>query len=148
MPILWRISNYENLEGIGGLYSEGRWHRRGLKVVYLAEHPALALLEVMVHLEIDHEDLPDSYKMLKIRVPEHDDYVSECSLPENWKHDENTTQAIGVKWLEHASSPLLRVPSVILPESINFILNPMHPSSADITIVDVIDFPFDERLKF
>ena len=55
---LWRISNHASLTGEGGLYASGRWHTRGQRVVYLADHPASALLEVMVHLEIDAEDLP------------------------------------------------------------------------------------------
>jgi RES domain-containing protein len=55
---LWRISNYADLSGEGGRRAEGRWHERGRPVVYLAEHAALALLETMVHLEIEYEDLP------------------------------------------------------------------------------------------
>lgn len=58
MPTLWRISNYEDLQGLGGLYTAGRWHPLGQRVVYLSEHPVLALLEVMVHLEIDQKICP------------------------------------------------------------------------------------------
>ncbi|WP_155836914.1 RES family NAD+ phosphorylase, partial [Paraburkholderia mimosarum] len=44
MMEFWRISNYADLRGIGGLRASGRWHYRGQPVVYLAENPALALL--------------------------------------------------------------------------------------------------------
>ncbi|HXH47142.1 MAG TPA: RES family NAD+ phosphorylase [Bradyrhizobium sp.] len=56
---IWRISNFDDLSGIGGLKTDGRWHDRGRHVVYAADHPASALLEVMVHLEIDVEGLAD-----------------------------------------------------------------------------------------
>ncbi|WP_244609078.1 RES family NAD+ phosphorylase [Bradyrhizobium sp. SUTN9-2] len=67
---IWRISNFDDLSGIGGLKADGRWHDRGRHVVYAADHPASALLEVMVHLEIDVEDLPTSYQLLRIDVPD------------------------------------------------------------------------------
>ena len=75
MTRLWRISNHASLSGDGGLYASGRWHTRGRRVVYLADHPASALLEVMVHLEIDAEDLPTHYQLLGVDVP--DDLASE-----------------------------------------------------------------------
>jgi RES domain-containing protein len=68
--LLWRISNYADLSGEGGRRSDGRWHEQGRSVVYLAEHPALALLEVLVHLEIDPDDLPSSYQLLTVEVPD------------------------------------------------------------------------------
>ena len=67
---LWRISNHASLSGEGGLHASGRWHARGRRVVYLADHPASALLEVMVHLEIDAEDLPSHYQLLGVDVPD------------------------------------------------------------------------------
>ena len=70
MMRLWRISNHASLSGDGGLYASGRWHTRGRRVVYLADHPASALLEVMVHLEIDAEDLPTHYQLLGVEVPD------------------------------------------------------------------------------
>jgi RES domain-containing protein len=69
--ILWRSSNYEDLSGVGDLKIAGRWHHAGKPVVYLAEHPALALLETLVHLEIRAlEDLPETYKLLRVEVPD------------------------------------------------------------------------------
>jgi len=69
---LWRISNYSDLSGPGGLKASGRWHEKGRHVVYTSDHPASALLEAMVHLEIDFEDLPDTYQLLEIDVPDDD----------------------------------------------------------------------------
>ena len=67
---LWRISNHADLSGEGGRRVGGRWHERGRPVVYLSEHPALALLENLVHLEIDSEDLPSGYQLLTVDVPD------------------------------------------------------------------------------
>ena len=53
--ILWRISNYPNLDGTGGLYVSGRWHSKGHPVVYCTLNPSTSLLEILVHMEIDAE---------------------------------------------------------------------------------------------
>jgi hypothetical protein len=55
--VLWRISNHASLAGAGGLRASGRWQVRGKRVV-CAEHHAAALLEILVHFEIDVRDLP------------------------------------------------------------------------------------------
>src|SRR4026209_2393149 len=98
---LWRISNHATLSGEGGLYAAGRWHTRGRRVVYLADHPASALVEVMVHLEIDAEDLPAHYQLLGIDVP--DDVAStalaENELPDGWQQGSALTRAHGDRWL-------------------------------------------------
>ncbi|WP_273206727.1 RES family NAD+ phosphorylase [Marinobacter subterrani] len=146
MPTLWRISNHEDLDGMGGLHTEGRWHPLGQRVVYLSEHPALALLEVMVHLEVDREDLPDSLKLLKVSAPDGPEMFTDPQLPDDWKTDETITQKAGLNWLTGTPSPMLRVPSAILPESTNILLNPLHPRAAQTRIVEVINFPFDSRL--
>ncbi|AVT78400.1 hypothetical protein RPPS3_43380 [Rhodopseudomonas palustris] len=56
---LWRISNYADLTGTGGLRASGRWHSRGRRIVYLADHPSSAVLEMLVHM--DREFLPATY---------------------------------------------------------------------------------------
>ena len=70
MPRLWRISNYHSLNGKGGLKYPGRWHNAGLPVVYLAESPAGALLETLVHLMVDPEDIPDEFQLLAVEIPD------------------------------------------------------------------------------
>jgi RES domain-containing protein len=83
---LWRISNHLSLAGDGALRTPGRWHSRGRRVVYCAQTPAAALLEILVHFEIDIQDLPIRYRLLKIEAP--DDVpvgrVSVDDLPANW----------------------------------------------------------------
>ena len=65
---IWRISNHADLTGIGGLKVAGRWHEKGRQVVYAADHPSTALLETLVHLEIDLEDVPENFQLIEIDV--------------------------------------------------------------------------------
>src|SRR5436305_13039600 len=114
---LWRISNHANLSGDGGLYAAGRWHSRGHRIVYLADHPASALIEVMAHLEIDAEDLPTHYQLLGIEVP--DDIatirIAEIELPNGWREQISLTRARGDDWLGGRAAAVRRGPSAIVP---------------------------------
>ena len=145
---LWRISNHASLSGDGGLYASGRWHSRGRRVVYLADHPASALVEIMVHLEIDAEDLPTHFQLLGVEVPDGIDiaHVDEADLPEGWRGDAALTRARGDVWLSGNAAAMLRVPSAIVPESANYLLNPAHPDAARIEIASAIRAAFDPRL--
>jgi RES domain-containing protein len=148
MMRLWRISNHASLSGDGGLYASGRWHTRGRRVVYLADHPASALLEVMVHLEIDAEDLPTHYQLLGVDVP--DDLESaardEGALPDGWRTQTALTRGLGDEWHREARTALLRVPSAIVPEAANYLLNPAHDDATRINIASAIRAVFDARL--
>jgi RES domain-containing protein len=142
---LWRISNHASLSGDGGLYASGRWHTRGRRVVYLADHPASALLEVMVHLEVDAEDMPRDYQLLGVDVPD-DIPAAFMGLPDNWRDDVARTRALGDAWLREGSSALLRVPSAIVPDARNYLLNLAHADAARIAIVESQRAAFDPRL--
>lgn len=143
---LWRISNYADLSGFGGLRASGRWHTRGKPIVYLADHPASAVLEMLVHL--DRDLIPASYRLLRVVVPDTlvIDKVDTATLAFEWREHPATTHAVGDQWLDQASTALLRVPSVIIPETQNVLLNPAHPDAAGITIAEIIEAPFDPRL--
>lgn len=145
---LWRISNYADLTGVGGLISSARWNSRGVHIVYLAENPAAALLERLVHLEIDANDLPISYQLLAVEIPDHlsFDTVDANELPLDWRSNDAVTRPTGDLWLRSGRTPLLRVPSAITPHTWNWLLNPRHPDAANARIVDVINAPFDMRL--
>jgi RES domain-containing protein len=144
--VLWRISPFHDLNGEGGRLFSARWHTAGLPVVYLAESPAGALLEMCVHTTAD--DLPISYTMLKVRGPENPAMeISAIHLPSNWVQDESATRRFGTEWLRSATSALLRVPSVMVPETWNVLLNPLHPQAKEFVIEHVYEYPFDFRLK-
>src|SRR5438445_8183213 len=145
---LWRISNHPNLLGDGGLYAGGRWHSRGHRIVYLADHPASTLIEVMAHLEIDAEDLHIHYQLLGIEVP--DDIattmIAETELPDSWREQTALTRARGDDWLRTVATALLRVPSAIVPEATNYLLNRAHPDAARLAIGSAVRARFDPRL--
>lgn len=145
---LWRISSHASLSGEGGLYASGRWHSRGRRIVYLADHPASALLEVLVHLEVDTEDLPTHYQLLDVDVPDGIAIarVDDGELPKGWRGDIGLTRARGDAWLSENAVALLRVPSAIVPEGSNYLLNPAHPDVAQISLTSAVRAAFDPRL--
>jgi RES domain-containing protein len=145
---LWRISNFPNLSGEGGLLASGRWHSRGRRIVYLSDHPASALLEVLVHLEVDVDDLPVSYHLLALDFP--DDLRLETiamdALPPDWRAKVVATRQLGNRWLNAGTTALLRVPSAIVPHASNWLLNPGHGDAGKAVIAQAIRTPFDARL--
>jgi RES domain-containing protein len=145
---LWRISNHHSLEGDGALRTPGRWHTRGGRVVYCAQSPAAALLEILVHFEIDIQDLPVRYRWLKIQVPDDVQFerVSVDDLPKDWPERTEVTRALGDGWLTKGSAALLSVPSAIVPETFNVLLNPAHQAARGIVIVQTGEHAIDPRL--
>jgi RES domain-containing protein len=145
---LWRISDFANLSGDGGLFAYGRWHSKGRRVIYLSDHPASALVEVLVNLEIDPDDLPASYQLLTVEIADDVTYetIDPTRLSANWRHDRGATRAIGDEWLVASRNALLRVPSAVLPVASNWLLNPTHPDVSRMRITDIIRAPFDPRL--
>jgi len=144
---LWRISNYADLDGAGGVLFPGRWHNAGRPIIYAAESPAGALLEILVHL--DREDLPDDYQLIEIAGPETAsiETIDPRSLPARWRDDLTVTRSIGDQWLRAARSLLLRVPSVLAPRTWNYLFNPRHADASAARIATTERFPFDGRLK-
>jgi RES domain-containing protein len=144
---LWRISNHITLDGNGGKKSGARWHSVGNRIVYLADCPMAAIVETLVHLDIDSEDTPDFYTLLRVSVPE-GLATQKLELPEadNWKQDLPLTRRLGDAWLASLKTPLARVSSGIAPRTWNFLLNPEHPDAKQVQIAEVIKERFDNRL--
>jgi RES domain-containing protein len=143
--IVWRISNYADLDGTGGLQSGGRWHNRGVPVVYLAESTALAMLEVLVHFDL--ADMPASYQLLEVETGEAGiANLDETVLSANWRENAATTRGIGDQWLARGASALLRVPSVVVPRGYNYLYNPRHPDGSKVSIISTTRELFDPRL--
>lgn len=143
---LWRISNFADLSGQGGLVAPARWHSVARPLVYLADHPTSALLEVLVHFEVDREDWPDSYQLLMVDLPDEVAFENAPPLSVDWRVDAGETQSIGNQWLDASRTALLRVPSAIVPYTWNWLLNRAHPESNRSHIVEAVRAPFDTRL--
>jgi RES domain-containing protein len=145
---LWRISNHRTLDGKGGLETSARWHTQGRPIVYLAESVAGALLEVLVHLELSLVRLPKSYRLLKVEAP--DDIsieaLSSSDFSRGWTDDETFTRNTGDQWLASKRTVLLRVPSAIVPETFNVLLNSAHEEARRMKIVSHHEYPWDLRL--
>lgn len=144
---LWRISNHADLSGAGGLRYAARWNTAGRPIVYLAETPAGALLEVLVHLELEEAALPRHYQLLRVAV-DPSTVVEELGVPDGtrWKRNPVTTRALGDAWLRIGSTALARVPSAILPHTANYLLNPRHPAAVSLQILERQRARFDPRL--
>ena len=146
MAIYWRISNHLELTGKGGLIASGRWHTRGLPVVYLAESPTAALLENLVHLEISERKVPELYTLLEIAVPNDFAVLEIRPAAADWRSNQHLTRGLGDAWLAAEETPLARVPSAIAPRTWNILLNPLHEASAQVRIASVSQHRFDARL--
>jgi RES domain-containing protein len=143
---LWRISDFADLSGQGGLLRAARWHSLAHPLVYLADHPASALLEVLVHMEVDRDDMPEDFQLLAVECPDDVAFDDAGNLPEQWRSDRMVTQGVGDRWINHESSPLLRVPSAIVPYSWNWLFKPDHRDAGRIQIAEAIRVVFDPRL--
>lgn len=150
MRRLWRISRHDDLHGLGGERSDGRWHSaaRGKRIVYLSEHPALALIEVLANLKGNPKLFPDAYRLMKIAVEERiwTDALASGPLPEDWRDAPDRTREIGDSWLAAGSSALLAVPSAPSPESSNYLLNPVHPDARNLVVEWTKWVSYDKRL--
>jgi RES domain-containing protein len=146
---LWRISRHDELDGWGGEKADGRWHTaaKGKRIVYLSEHPAVALVEVLANLRGNPRLFPDRYRMMKLsgaglRVEE----LADGALAEDWRASLEETRRIGDAWLERKSSALLRVPSAPSPESWNYVLNPLHAEARELEVEWARWVAYDRRL--
>ena len=139
------------LSGAGASMSKGyRWNSLNTKIVYTAESRALATLEVSVHLDLA-EDLPEDRYYVEIEIPD-DIVILEVEiqdLPDDWnsKPPSLTTQAIGDDFVFENESAILKVPSSIVPQEYNYLINPNHPDSKKIKVTDERAMIFDPRFK-
>jgi len=145
---LWRISRHPELDGAGGLRASARWHTKGRPIVYCAPNPATALLEVLVHNEIDLDDVPANLRYLEIEASDAlaAEDLDTSALAGSGPADLRATRGAGDQWLKSGRTALLRVPSVIVPATWNVLINPRHPDSAQIRVVRTISYSLDPRL--
>jgi RES domain-containing protein len=140
---LWRVAyaQYADLSGIGGLHRPGRWHNAGRPIIYAAEHSALAMLEVRVHMDLAASYL-SKFVMMKINVQ---DEVRVDSIDYE-PGDESATRALGDAWLNVSAVCVCRVRSALAPDAFNYLINPLHPDIRKVTIDAVAPLEFDARL--
>jgi len=153
---LWRIAKhtpeYEatDLSGGGAKSTGGRWNSKGTPVVYAATTIALATLETLAHLG-DNIVIRNAF-LVRLTVPpvvwKNREIIEANDLPPTWVAEPpgSTTISFGDQWLSDMSAPLLLVPSVIIPEEYNVLINPFHSLSSKITAEVLRQYVYDPRL--
>lgn len=141
----------ETLLGIGSALSDSfRWNSMGTRLVYSSETRALACLEVGVHLDLS-EDFPHDRFLVEIEIPDGIQIMELVAkdLPENWdsKPPHRATQLIGDAFAVENDAAVLRVPSSIIAQEFNYLINPHHTDSKKIKVVSSLPFSFDQRMK-
>lgn len=149
---VWRLTKerYKTTayNGRGGLFDGGRWVYTGYPVIYTSENPALAVVENIVNAEPGERvgrywlvpaDIPDDLELAQ---------VFEADLPDDWRKTRRYPECreIGTGWIVAGETVGLIVPSAVVPQNRNILLNPAHPSFRQIEILDAIEYHFDERL--
>ncbi|ROR21467.1 RES domain-containing protein [Comamonas sp. BIGb0124] len=149
----WRISNEGKedkamgLSGAGGLYVGGRWHEKGNRIIYAAESVALACLETLVHYNAI--GLPLLKKLIELRIPtDIIDAAHTIHPPSGWDTipDSPAAATEGTRWLNSGVSLLTFVPSVIIPQEQNILINPGHADIRRIKVIDHGKYEYDPRL--
>jgi RES domain-containing protein len=150
---LWRLSNIQHadlFDGGYGLANDGRWNTVGHAVTYCATSPSLCVLEKLVHIE-DPGLLPDLV-MVTHECPDilQIEEILTSDLPDRWVAENGLTQRKGDEWHASRRSPILVVPSVIVPiegtPDRNVVINHMHDQARLITLVSKHPFSLDTRL--
>jgi RES domain-containing protein len=148
--VAWRLTSraYADaaFDGEGARLYGGRWNSEGVAMVYLAGSLALAALEQLVHLS--RTDLLErQFVRFRVELPRSAVLaLDEAALPPGWTKKRDVTRALGDGWTEAEASLALRVPSVVVPEEANYLVNPRHPDANQVQIGDPEPYVFDERL--
>ena len=132
-------------DGEGARRFGGRWNSVGTRIIYAAESRSLAALELLVHLEGPAR----GFSLIRCDFPESlIEVLPSASLPPAWRAAPapRSLAALGDAWVARGSSAGLAVPSAIIAEERNYLLNPQHPDFARVTTSLPEPFPYDERL--
>lgn len=143
-----RASYINDLSGFGAREYGGRWNQKGVPVVYASESRSLAVLEYLVHLPLSL--LPSELRIATISIPDEivPVQIAIDKLPATWRNYPAPLKLadMGAAWIKAGKNLLLRVPSAIVEQEFNILINPVHPDMRRISIVSVEDFRIDDRL--
>ncbi len=147
--IIYRISNSlhsDDISGTGAKIFGARWNTKGTPMLYTSGTISLALLELLVHSQFTHFSieldlvtiqLPPSFKAAEISIKK---------VKDSWEKDHGYTQFIGDEFIRNRQDLVLKVPSAIVQEENNFLVNPLHPDFKKVRIIETRSFKTDERL--
>ena len=147
---VWRLARepFLALDGEGARLAGGRWNSEGVAVVYTSSTLSLAALEYLVH--IDPQDVPGDLIAVAVEVPDQTpiEKVQIRDQPSDWNlvFDHPRCVAIGDDWIAAGRSLGLLVPSALVPEEWNLLLNPVHADAQSVRVTATRPFVFDHRL--
>lgn len=147
--IVYRLTNShykDDISGTGAKLKGARWNMAGTGMLYTAENISLSTLELLVHIGLN--DIKNLYHLLTIFIPD-DTAIQEINadkLKPHWYEDEDYTSFIGSEFIKNNNNLILKVPSAIIDEEHNFLINPNHQDFKKIKIKKSKPFIFDERL--
>jgi RES domain-containing protein len=146
--IVYRISNElykEDISGNGAAINGSRWNSKNIRMVYTGEYISLSILESLVHLR--EIDIPEKQYFLTIQIPdvEFQDIIL-SKLKDKWQQHINYTQWIGDQFIKNNEALVLIVPSAIVPQEHNFLINPLHATFKKVKIVNTELLELDKRL--
>jgi RES domain-containing protein len=146
--IVYRISNElykEDISGNGAAINGSRWNSKNIRMVYTGEYISLSILESLVHLR--EIDIPEKQYFLTIQIPdvEFQDIIL-SKLKDKWQQHINYTQWIGDQFIKNNEALVLKVPSAIVPQEHNFLINPLHATFKKVKIVNTELLELDKRL--
>lgn len=149
--ILWRLADPRfatDLSGNGAKLVGGRWNAPGQAALYTSQHLSLAVLETLVHLPPQLRGGDIARMALRLTLPDALAVRKVDHLPKALSGARllQWCRALGSEWLGANAEPVLQVPSVVVPEEMNFVLNPNHPALRDLKITAKRTFKLDERL--
>jgi len=147
---VWRICRrrYAAFDGEGARLYQRRWNQRGTRIVYTSGSLSLAALEYFVNLDTDLA--PNDLVSIAAEIP--DDLavhrVALADLPNGWQSfpAPAALQDLGTAWASQAVTAVLAVPSAVIPQEWNYLLNPAHPDFRRIRVLKPQAFLFDPRL--
>ena len=148
--IVYRIGKTKHaadLSGEGAKINGGRWNHKNIPCVYTSESRALSLLEYTVNVNI--ENIPRALSITTIEIPENEILIiNEKDLPGNWRSVPvaSSTQDFGTRLLKNSSFKVFKIPSSVIAEEFNYILNPTN-TTALFKIVEIKDLVYDVRIK-
>lgn len=149
--IVWRICReaYKELDGEGARVNGGRWNNEGVPVIYTSASLSLAALELLVHVE--PLSIPDDLVAMEIQIPDSPGisaYAEVKQLPDGWRtYPAPEWEAdLGDTWIADGAFLSLGVPSAVVPEEYNVLINPAHLAMRQVKVLSVRPFRFDDRL--
>lgn len=147
--LVFRIVHKKYSDSLFASGLEGRWNSEGKKVLYTAESISLAYLETMAHRK--GLGFNRDFKIMIIKIPNTSDFkiVDSGDLPKHWRDFRNYSacQKIGDAWFEEREKLILKVPSAVVPENYNIVINTFHKDFSKVKLIDILDFEPDDRLE-